>query len=156
MQKVITTRVGSLFVDVTHFSCFQGNRSALESPLHPQKVLWGSVFIGLAVGHSRTQGASFLQILNIFLMNLRKNTEAETAEMTNRCMRSSSSANLRKMPGFQYMFVEHGKQQARGKKHPHCYSLSCKDSLLKTNMQMCIFLQITCVRDTLIFPSVFH
>lgn len=44
------TRIGSLFVDVTHFSCFQGNRSALESPLHPQKVLWGSVFIGLAVG----------------------------------------------------------------------------------------------------------
>lgn len=82
---------------------------------------------------------SFLRVLNVFFMNLQRNTEAETAEMTSRCMRSHSNASLIKMPTFR-CFV-HGcgprEQHARGKKYAHYYSHSSKDSLLQTDKQMC-------------------
>jgi len=78
MQKVTVTGVWSLFVDVTRFSRFQGDRSALESPLHPRKARWGSVFPGLAVGSTAGHRAPFfLRMLTISLMNLRRNTAAE-------------------------------------------------------------------------------
>lgn len=149
----------SLFVDVTRFSHFQGDRSALESPLYPRKALWGSVFTGLTVGSTVGHSApSFLQMLNIFLMNLRRNSEAETAEMTIRCMKSPSNASSRKMRGFQCMFMDVGLENStqEGKSMHTTIPLAAKIPCLKQTCKCVFFLQITCVRDTPIFPSVFH
>lgn len=79
------------------------------SPLHPRKIPWGSVFSGLTVGSTAGHRmSSFLRVLNVFFMNLQRNTEAETAEMTNRCMRSPSNASLIKMPTFWCLFMDVG------------------------------------------------
>lgn len=43
---------------------------------------------------------SFLPMLHIFIMNLRRNTAAGAAEVTRRCMRSPSDASSGRIAGF--------------------------------------------------------
>lgn len=124
-----------------------------------KRSLWGSVFPGLSAGNTAGHRApSLLWMLNICLMTIRRNTEAESAEMTSRCMRSPCDASPRKMPGFQCMFMEAGLENSmrEGKSTHTTIPLAAKIPCLKQTCKCVFFLQITCVRDTLISPSVFH
>lgn len=91
-------------------------------------------------------------------MNLGRNTEAETAEMTSRCMRLPSNASSKTIPVFQCVFMDVGLENSmQERKRMHStIPLAAKIPYLKQTCKCVFFLQITCVRDTLIFPSVFH